>query len=97
MNTRLGQEESNGQIFYWTLLKAIKGKILVNTYWELAYTIKQTRRTLFSIQVKRGEKLQLYFDGPGAAENRLMYLVSATLGSYNSTNYLHFLQKKTTK
>ena len=36
------QEESNSQIF-WTLLKAIKGKITVNTYWESAYAIKQTR------------------------------------------------------
>ena len=43
LNTRLDQEESNGQIF-WTLLKAIKGKIIVNTYWELEYAIKQTRR-----------------------------------------------------
>ena len=42
-NTRLDQEESNGQMF-WTLLKAIKGKIIVNAYWELAYAIKQTRR-----------------------------------------------------
>ena len=94
INTRLGQEESNGQIFYWTLLKSIKGEIIVNTYWELAYTIKQTRRTLLSIQVRRGEKLQLYFDRPRAAENRLMYLVSATLGSYDSTDYSHFIEKK---
>ena len=42
-NTRHDQEESNGQIF-WTLLKTIKGKIIVNSYWELAYAIKQTRR-----------------------------------------------------
>ena len=42
-NTRLDQEESNGQIF-WTLLKSVKGKIIVNTDWELAYAIKQTRR-----------------------------------------------------
>ena len=42
-NTRLDQEESNGQTF-WTLLKAIKGKVIVNIYWELAYAIKQTTR-----------------------------------------------------
>ena len=30
--------------FFWTLLKAVKGKIIVNSYWELAYPIKQTRR-----------------------------------------------------
>ena len=39
-------------------------------------------------------KLRLYFDGPRAAENGLMYLASATLGSYNSTDYLHFVAKK---
>ena len=31
-NTRFDQEESNGPIFL-TLLKAIKGKIIVNAYW----------------------------------------------------------------
>ena len=31
-------------------------------------------------------KTTLYFDGPRATENRVMYLVSATLGSYNSTD-----------
>ena len=52
----------------------------------------------FSIQVKE-VKLQLYFNGPRAAENRLMYLVSATRGSYNSTDYLNFVakEKQTTK
>ena len=40
---------------------------------------------------KRDKKLQLYFNGPRAAENRLMYLVSATLGSYSSTDCLHFV------
>ena len=49
---------------------------------------------LFFYSSKRGENLQLYFDGPIAAENGLMYLVSATLGSYNSTYYLHFVAKK---
>ena len=41
-NTRLDQGKSNGQIFL-TLLKAIKGNIILNIYWKLAYIIKQTR------------------------------------------------------
>ena len=28
--------------YFWTLLKANKGKIIVNTYWELAYVVNQT-------------------------------------------------------
>ena len=48
----------------------------------------------FFYLIKGGKKLQLYFNGPRAAENELMYLVSATLGSYNSTDYLHFVAKR---
>ena len=29
--------------YFWTLLKAIKGKIIENTHWKLAYAVKQTR------------------------------------------------------
>ena len=59
-NIRLDQEESNGQIF-WTLLKAIKGKIIVNTYWELAYAIKQTKRDGMANTVGHITFLQLFY------------------------------------
>ena len=49
-------------------------------------------RSFFSIQVKRGESYNFILtDLDVAAE---MYLVSATLGFYNSTDYLHFVAKK---
>ena len=50
----------NGQIF-WTLLKAIKGKIIVNTCWELAYAIKQTRRDRMAKTVDHITFLQLFY------------------------------------
>ena len=59
-NTRLDQEKINGQIF-WTILKAIKGKIIVNTYWELVYAIKQTRRDRMANTVGYITFLQLFY------------------------------------
>ena len=56
----LDQEESNAQIF-WTLLKAINGKINVNTYRELAYAIKQTRRDRMANIVGHVTFLQLFY------------------------------------
>ena len=55
---------------------------------------KKVRKVVFSIQLHKVKKVQLYFNGPRAAENGLMYLVSAALGSYNSTNYLHFVANR---
>ena len=46
---------------------------------------------------KDTETLQLYFNGPRSTENRLMYLVSATLFFYGSTDLLHFCRKKAKK
>ena len=36
----------------------------------------------------------IQFNGPRAAENGLKYLVSATLGSYSPTDYLHFVARR---
>ena len=59
--TRLDQEESNDQMFWILLKEAIKGKIIVNTYWELAYTIKQTRRDRMANTASHITVLQLFY------------------------------------
>ena len=47
--------------YFLTLLKAIKGKIIVNTYWELAYAVKQAKIDRMVNTVSYITFLQLFF------------------------------------